>query len=129
MDDIRPIFILAPPRCFTSITCAMLGQHPPMYGLPETHLFATESLAPRPPGTPQKAVRCRHGLIRAVAELYFGEQTEKSVRQAGGWLRRRLHVNTGLLFELLARRVCPRMPVEKSPDVVYQMNALERIRE
>ena len=67
--------------------------------------------------------------IRAVAELYFGEQTEKSVRQVGGWLGRRLHVNTGLLFELLARRVYPRMPVKKNPDVVYQMNALERIRE
>ena len=64
------------------------GQHPQMYGLPETQLFATESLAARSPGNPQKAVRCRHGLIRAVAELYFGEQTEKSVRQAGGWLGR-----------------------------------------
>ena len=92
----------------------MLGQHPQMYGLPETQLFATESLAARSPGNPQEAMRCRHGLIRAVAELYFGEQAEKSARQAGGWLRRRLHVNTGLLFELLARRVYPRIPVEKA---------------
>ena len=99
------------------------GQHPQMYGLPETQLFATESLAARSPGNPQKAVRCRHRLIRAVAELYIGEQTEKSLRQAEGWLRRRLHVNTGLLFQLRARRVYPRMPVKKSPDVVYQMNA------
>jgi len=118
VDDIRPIFILAPPRCFTSIKCAMLGQHPQMYGLPETQLFATESLAARSPGNPQEATRCRHGLIRAVAELYFGEQTERASGRPWGWLRRRLHVNTGLLFELLARRVYPRMPVEKSPDVV-----------
>jgi hypothetical protein len=92
-------------------------------------LFATETLAERSPGNPQKAVRCRHGLVRAVAELYFGEQTENSIRQAWGWLRRRIHFNTGILFELLAQRVYPRMPVEKSPDVVYQMKALERLYE
>src|SRR5438874_389166 len=32
-----PVFILALPGSFSSVVCAMLGQHPEMYGLPETN--------------------------------------------------------------------------------------------
>jgi hypothetical protein len=39
----RPLFILAPPRSFTSVICGMIGQHPQMYGLPEVNLFAGET--------------------------------------------------------------------------------------
>ena len=38
----QPLFILAPPRSFTTVTSAMIGQHPEMYGLPETNLFVAE---------------------------------------------------------------------------------------
>ena len=34
-----PVFVLAPVRSFTSVVCAMIGQHPQMYGLPETNLL------------------------------------------------------------------------------------------
>ena len=46
------------------------GQHPQMYGLPETQLLATESLAARSPGNPQKAVRCRHRLNSLFRRFY-----------------------------------------------------------
>lgn len=35
---LEPLFILAPPRSFTSVVCAMIGQHPDMCGLPEVNL-------------------------------------------------------------------------------------------
>ncbi len=34
-----PLFLLAPPRSYTSLINAMLGQHPQAYGLPELCLF------------------------------------------------------------------------------------------
>ena len=33
-----PVFILAPPRSFTSVAAAMLGRHPELFALPETNL-------------------------------------------------------------------------------------------
>ena len=45
--------------------------------------------------------------LRAVAELYFDAQTETTVRAPpSGWLRRRLHLTTGFVFENF-RRACP----------------------
>jgi hypothetical protein len=121
-----PVFLLAPPRSFTSVVCAMLGQHPQMYGFPETQLFTADTLA----GTWSKRPHAdypQHGLRRLVAQLFYGEQTEESVKLAQGWLRRRAHFNTGFIFESLAERVYPLIPVEKSPDVVLDDCSLERM--
>jgi hypothetical protein len=59
--------------------------------------------------------------------LFFGEQTEASVKLARGWLRRRSHFSTGFIFEILAERVYPLIPVEKSPEVVSDIKSLERM--
>jgi len=123
----RPLFILAPPRSFTSVVCAMLGQHPQMYGLPELHLFAAETVRDRTRLAEQKDFNIHHGLLRVIAQLYFGEQSEVTVRAARGWLRRRLHFTTGLLFENLAQEVAPRVLVEKSPSNVRHIGSLHRI--
>mgnify|MGYP006327808131 CR=1 FL=1 len=39
-----PVFLLAPPRSYTSLINAMLGQHPQCFGLPELCLFNVETL-------------------------------------------------------------------------------------
>lgn len=124
---VPPLFILAPPRCFTSIVCAMLGQHPQMYGLPETLLFTAETIRGLWGGHLHAAPRFRHGLQRAVAQLFFGEQTEASIQQARGWLRRRASFTTGFVFELLAAKVYPRIVVEKSPPVTFRLEAMQRM--
>jgi Sulfotransferase family len=123
---LNPIFVLAPPRSFTSIVCAMLGQHPDLYSFPETQLFTTETVADKLAVGPQTPHRIRHGLLRVVAQLYFGEQSDSTIALAGAWLRRRAHFSTGYVFELLAEKVSPLTPVEKSPDVVYDMASLRR---
>ena len=33
-----PLFVIAPPRSYTSVIGGMLGQHPETYGLPEVNL-------------------------------------------------------------------------------------------
>src|ERR1700732_2547630 len=108
-----PLFLLAPPRSFTSVICAMLGQHPQMYGLLETSLFCAETLAEWSTACEHARFPMAHGLLRTVAQLCFGGQTEANVREARGWLRRRSHCTTGYIFELLAARVAPRILVEK----------------
>jgi|ERR1043165_3828945 hypothetical protein len=83
-----PLFILGVPRSFTSVVCAMLGQHPQMYGLPELHLFTSQTLEERKNVWAQSTFNINHGLLRVIAELYFGKQTEETVIFARAWLRR-----------------------------------------
>jgi hypothetical protein len=122
-----PIFILAAPRSFTSVVCAMLGQHPQLHGLPETHLFMRERMSDWFARVERETFPMDHGLLRAVAELCFGQQTELTVSRARGWLRRRATFTTGIIFEELAYAASPRHLVDKSPSIVYQIESMRRI--
>jgi len=122
-----PVFVLAAPRSFSGLVSAMLGSHPQTYALPATHLFSAETMA-------DWWVMCSHarfkmadGLLRAVAELYFGEQTDSAIEAATGWLRRRSQFTTGLIFEAFADRVRPLRLVEKSPTLVSDRKSLHRV--
>jgi Sulfotransferase family len=122
----EPVFILAAPRSFSSVVCAMLGQHPQMYGLPETHLFSDETLAGWLDRSSQETYPMRHGLLRAVAQLCYGEQTEGTVRLAAAWIRRRSGSTSGMVFEELAGLAFPSVLVDKSPSIVYCPTSMER---
>jgi sulfotransferase family protein len=126
-DPVDLLVILAPPRSFTTIVSAMLGQHPQLYGLPELHLFSAETLGEWWGLCSQASYNMDHGLLRVTSQLFFGSQTEKTVRRAGGWLRRRSHLTTGALLELCAENIHPRILVEKSPSVVYRPEFLRRL--
>ena len=104
----------------------MLGQHPQMFGLPELHLLDLENVGQC--FTREGVPRLTDGLLRVVAELCFGGQTEETVRRARGWLWRRAHFGVGYLVETFARIVQPRMLVEKSPSLVERRRHLERVR-
>jgi len=126
-DDIAaPIFILAPPRSFSTVVCAMLGQHPQLYGLPEIHLFGAQTVAEWLQQCADATYPMSHGLLRAVAQLIYTEQTEHTIARARGWLTRRSQLNVGLLYEVLAQQVFPRALVDKSPSIVYSLDFLER---
>lgn len=122
-----PIFILAAPRSFSSVVCGMLGQHPQMHGLPETHLFAEEEMGAWLARASRESYAMQHGLLRAVAHLFYGEQTEESVRKAAAWLARRSSSTSGMIFEELALRVAPAILVDKSPSMVYLPEAMRRV--
>jgi hypothetical protein len=122
----RPIFVLAAPRSFSSTVATMLGQHPQMYGLPELELFAAKTVGEWWDLCAEATFPRAHGALRAVAELFFGAQTEETVKLARGWLRRRAHFSTGLFLETLATAVAPRIVVDKSTSNVYQPKSLRR---
>jgi sulfotransferase family protein len=121
-----PVVILALPRSFGSLVGAMLGQNPQMYGLPETHLFLADALREWWDLCGQSSFNMAHGLLRVIAQLYFGDQTEDDVQLAGAWLRRRLPFTTGYILELVSERVHPRIIVENSPSVVFHLGSMQR---
>jgi hypothetical protein len=121
-----PLFILAPPLGCSWNLCAALGQHPQMYGLPETHLLIAQSVTEWLQLSADSSFTMHHGLLRALGELMYGEQTDSTIQLAAAWLRRRSHVTTGFVMETLVERTHPRILVEKSPSMVYDANSMRR---
>jgi hypothetical protein len=122
------VFILAPGRSFTSVACAMLGQHPQLYGLPELNLAVTDSMEEwRALFDGGPAAIAGHGLLRAVAELHFGGQSELTVVQARMWIRRRRRWSSREVFHSLAEAARPLGIVDKSPASVMDGERLNRL--
>lgn len=123
----RPLFILAPPRSFTSVVCGMIGQHPEMYGLPEVNLFAGDRYAALERDVYHRRPGFRHGLLRAVAELGLGGQTRENVAAAQQWLEEQREATTAQIYGDLVAWAAPRRLVDKSPMYTYSPESLARI--
>jgi Sulfotransferase family len=121
-----PVIILAPGRCFSSVVCAMLGQHPQMFGLLETQLFTRDNMTDwwEDFGSNIHA----HGVLRCIAEIVFGEQTPRSINQAKRWLWGRRDCRTDNVFRELGAQTYPLALVDKSPMVTYRAEHMERVR-
>lgn len=113
-----PLFIVAAPRSYTSLVGGMLGQHPQAYGLPEVNLcqggkehggFLAER--PRPPALGTA------GLLRVLAQLHEGEQTEEAVLRAQDWIDTHSDLTGAQVFGYIQELVGhDRMLVDKSPQ-------------
>ena len=103
----------------------MLGQHPQLYGLPETYLFTHETVEDW--WREYEGTFRVDGLLRAVAEIVFGGQTWGKVNRAGSWLKHRSSWSTEDVFKALGRKVYPRVLVEKTPKMSARMEYLDRI--
>ncbi len=125
---LEPIIILASPRSFTSLVCAMLGQHPQAYGVPEINLFVTTSLEQLVNYSKKQRSFMIHGLLRTVAQLYGGEQTRQTVEMAHRWINRRLHSTTADVYQELCHYVSPLRIVDKSPAYSKNQRVLESIK-
>lgn len=121
------VVLLSPPRSFSSVVCAMLGEHPQLYGLAETQLFGAETVGEWWELCSRATFPMSHGLLRGVAELVFGTQNAFTVKQAAVWLRRRSEAGTADVVRELTRCVAPLILVEKSPAVVYDIASMQRI--
>lgn len=126
-----PLFLLAPPRSYTSLMNAMLGQHPQAFGLPELCLFNVDNLIQLWVRTSDEMggdAKTRHGLLRAVAEIYAGEQTMETVRMAEHWCAARQTHTTASVYRELVDKIHPLVAVEKSPAYTVDIKRLLRIR-
>ncbi len=124
-----PLIILAPPRSFSSVASAMLGQHPQMYGLPELNLFAGENidqLIEYFESEGHRTDRRWDGLLRVIAELFMGKQTEGTVKLARKWVMNHRDESTVGVFEKIMKRAAPKIVVEKSITTVWNDEMLGR---
>lgn len=121
-DHPAPIFLLAPPRSFTSVICGVIGQHPELFGSPEINLFRARTMSHFIGLT-----RLHMGLHRFVAQLYAGEQTVESVAMAHNWLLARRDRTTAEVHLELCRKVAPRALVQKSPRYQRRLSYMQAV--
>lgn len=114
-----PIFVIAPPRSFTTLVTGMLAQHPQIYGGPELTVFYQPTLRELwrlGRGNRVGDTRVRHGLLRFVAEIYFGAQTDEAIQGAEHWCAVRQDLPIAEVFDELRTKLAPFHLLEKSPD-------------
>lgn len=117
------LIILSPPRSFSSVVSTMVGQHPQLYGFPELHLFIGDTVQE----VLDREYRAGNifgppGVLRTLAQLLFGYQTNATIIKSIGWLAERRHWSTKRLMDFLLDQVDPLIGMEKSP--VTAMHAL-----
>ena len=123
-----PLFLLAPPRSYTSLVNAMLGQHPQAFGLPELCLFNVPTLVDLWRGSQteisENGSMARHGLMRAVAEIYCGEQRTTTINMARAWASKREDWSTARVFQEIVAKIHPLVAVEKSPSYTMSVGRM-----
>jgi hypothetical protein len=125
----RLVIMLSPPRSFSSVASTMIGEHPDLYGFPELHLFVGDTM--QQVNEFEKAHNSRHaagppGLLRTVAQIHDGIQTNGTTFRAMGWLNERRDWTSKQMMDYLIQAVAPKMGLEKSPPTSQKMQFLER---
>lgn len=126
MPDMQPLIILTCMRSYSSLVSNMLGQHRGLYALPEINPFVETRIRRFEDRASLIRPRTLDGLLRAVAEIEFGGQTEETIRQAQAWMQARRHWELARTLRFLSRCCAPRRMIDKSPSTVLSDEALER---
>ncbi|MDA8297036.1 MAG: sulfotransferase [Actinomycetota bacterium] len=128
-----PICVLCPPRSFSSVTVAMLGQHPELFGFPELELFAAERVADALASADALAghdpSRGMPGLMRTIAYLHDGRDDPAARAAARAYVEERAAWATTDLYRAMLAEVAPRRGIEKSPVTLASDRSLERFCE
>jgi len=122
-----PVLVVGPPGPNPARVAAMLGGHPQAQHLPELYAFLAPTiegllaLFALTDGTPS------HGLLRAVAAINFGGQTDDTIQQARFWLQRRADWTGAQLLDALSRALAPRVLITADTDVGWRPDQLDRL--
>ncbi len=122
-----PLFILTCMRSYSSLVSTMLGQHSAMYCLPEVNLFIADTIGSGVDLLKMVRKRTLDGLYRAVAELEYGGQTEKTIALAVQWVEQRGNWTPVQLMEYFDSKVAHRRLIEKSPSNVLNPDRLTQV--
>ncbi|MEO1554831.1 MAG: sulfotransferase [Pseudomonadota bacterium] len=122
-----PLFLVAPGRSYTSLIGGMLGQHPEIYGMPELNVSQAETI-----GEILQTLRGPlefglAGLLRLLAELHEGAQTEETVLRAREWLAERAHWSVKRLLDHVQEHVGDKILFDKSPLTVMRPENMPRL--
>ena len=121
--------MLSPPRSFSSVVSTVIGEHPDLYGFPELHTFVGNTVEEMI--EVEKSHKKRHasgppGLLRTIAQIHDGIQTNGTIFRAIGWLNERRTWPTKQLLDYFIEAVAPKMGLEKSPVTSQKPEFLER---
>lgn len=105
----------------------MLGQHPECYGLPELPLFIADNLGTAWRRISQIMPHGKDGLLRTLAQLTEGEQTEDAVARAERWVDRHGSWSPRRVFDHIQDMVGPKILVHKSPAIAFREDYLKRM--
>lgn len=126
---IQPIFLLSPPRSYSSVISSILGQHPQLHSFPELQIWAhysvSELLAHEGRSTRRRLVP--PGLLREIAFQMEGVQNEDSIARAWAWLVMNKNLSIDSLFTQLCSYHAPKACIEKSPVNSSSLGLLLRI--
>lgn len=113
-----PIFVLSPPHGLGGHVAAMLGRNPGAYAVPETNIFFTQSVYSLVRELTGVMSPRLHGLLRALAHLLTGEQSQASIELARRWLMDRMHLPAYQLFDFLRDKVAPLALVDRLTGIL-----------
>lgn len=105
----------------------MLGQHPELYASAELECFTGSTILSCQQFAERVPVVTLHGLLRSLAQLLHGEQSDASIAVARRWLDQRLDWSGAELVGWIENEIAPRRLVEKSPIHVLRSESLSRL--
>ena len=89
------------------------------------HLFFADELGEVMQGTIRDSMVS--GLLRALAQLHDGEQTDAGIIRARQWTMTRSNWPIRKVFDYIQELVGPRMLIEKSPATTYSREFIDRM--
>jgi hypothetical protein len=124
------LIMLSPPRSFSSVVSTIIGEHPDLYGFPELRIFVGDTVQDLIDF--EKSNNKRHpagppGLLRTLAQIHDGVQTNGTALRAIGWLNERRDWSSKKLMDYLLEAVSPKIGLEKSPVTSQKTVFLERV--
>lgn len=125
-----PIWLLGAPFSGVTWLAGVLGTHPQLYATPQLHLSLADDVAGLLDVFALSQGEHGHGLLRAVAEIACGGQTDEGIAAARGWLEQHKQLSTAALLQELAVRVAPRrlvIPEAAAPLRAYELLRLMRL--
>ncbi len=104
----QPLFVIGPPHGEVSRVAAVLGCHRDAIFIPELGVALADRVERLLEIFRLADSGIDTGLLRVVAELFYGGQTMDTVQAARDWLQRRIERPTDELLWEIAERVAPR---------------------
>jgi len=122
-----PIFILTAPGLPGQTLAAMVARGGAAYDVPELNFLLAESIS----GLMRDLVGIRavqmHGILRTLAELLSGEQSQASVEMARRWMLRRGYQTSQNAFDEVLGLVAPRRLVMPLTAPLFEGPTLARL--
>lgn len=126
--NMAPVFILAAPFSGAAALAARLGGHPQLYAISETSLFVADAVVELLEIFEIGQGGHGDGLLRALAELQHGGQSDAGVAAAAQWLAAHAHWTTAELLQHLVELAAPRRLVMPDTDSVLRPGDLGRLQ-